>query len=590
MAETNNQAGQASAVSRLQIVAGEGIAVPLEHVTILRSAQGGGDFWGELFQEVIRNNEGLSRFLPRAIPSAQRVLFQKLEDGREVASRSRMALPGQIPQREIQGLNEAMREFKRLAESPSCDPDKKKFIESFKVPDADKMPECYRIYRHRGKRRLLVLWGLEWRQGNAGSIPPEAAAGQLEVLGMADRRPWLRRAIAFLVVLIVLLAIGMLAFYLWQHMSPPKRPTGPTSTTGTRPPRPSSAGTTSRPATTAKSPTDPNHVQTRPAATTQTRPVAPPQTRPAVPPQTRPAVPPHTVVVIPVLTQPVTPPQTRPVAPPSSTQPVPPPQTRPVAPPQTRPVALPQTRPVAPPQTRPVALPHTQPVAPPPTRPVAEPPTRPVTPPQTRPVALPPTRPAAEPPTQPVTPPQTRPVAPPPTRPVAEPPTRPVTPPSSTQPVPPPQTQPVPPPQTRPVAPPPTRPVAEPPTRPVAEPQTRPVVLTTTQPVTPAGRRTLAVTSPSQVGPVDGMFTVQLKAEVPGRPTIQATVRQWKVNGKVQTSKDNPISVKLRDGKYEVEVIAETVEATPQELRAKVTVTVNVQVKETGEVKLEPTK
>jgi len=61
-----------------------------------------------------------------------------------------------------------------------------------------------------------------------------------------------------------------------------------------------------------------------------------------------------------------------------------------------------------------------------------------------------------------------------------------------------------------------------------------------------------------------------------------------------QESKDNPIAVKLGEGKHEVKVVADTVEREPQELQASVTVTVKVdtkvRVEETGEVKLEPTK
>ena len=66
------------------------------------------------------------------------------------------------------------------------------------------------------------------------------------------------------------------------------------------------------------------------------------------------------------------------------------------------------------------------------------------------------------------------------------------------------------------------------------------------------------------------------------------------MDGVAQESKDNPIAVKLGEGKHEVKVVADTVEREPQELQASVTVTVKVdtkvRVEETGEVKLEPTK
>jgi hypothetical protein len=195
----------------LAIELDSGIRLNLSNYYRIRTWQGGGELWEHNNQQLIR--DALGQFLPRAIvDSSNFVLFQHYEDGKEICSHSQpVTAANPLPRVQLDQLRSALTAFKAKTQDPKCDPEARKLIDCFRLPDPKKDPELYRIYGSGKNKRLVVLWGAEKEVDSA--ITP------LEAINMVHTEPvgaGKGNGKSMLVVgLLVLLAV--LVFFFWQR-------------------------------------------------------------------------------------------------------------------------------------------------------------------------------------------------------------------------------------------------------------------------------------------------------------------------------------------------------------------------------------
>jgi hypothetical protein len=158
-----------------------GIRLNLSNFSRIRTWQGGGEFWEHHNQQLIRDS--LGQFLPRAtVESGNTVLYQHFEGGKELCSLCEpVTAKNPIPHDQAEQLRVALTAFKAKAADPTCDPDSRKLINCFRLPDPKKDPELYRVVGSGRRRRLIVLWGAEKEQ--------DSAISPLEAVNMVHAEP-----------------------------------------------------------------------------------------------------------------------------------------------------------------------------------------------------------------------------------------------------------------------------------------------------------------------------------------------------------------------------------------------------------------
>lgn len=143
---------------------------------VFRTHDGLGTYFTSEHLPVIKSpKEPLSRFLAgaRLVDSAgQRSLQYDYEE---------FALEGLrpmefLPQSEIDAFAEAVREFYAKAHeaTPRIVPHEKRLRAHFKLPDPDLEPDAYWVYGPAHDRKLLILWGCEFKSGTSLPLAPDA--------------------------------------------------------------------------------------------------------------------------------------------------------------------------------------------------------------------------------------------------------------------------------------------------------------------------------------------------------------------------------------------------------------------------------
>ncbi len=213
----------------------QGIEVPLSEYNRLRAFQGGGWFWDHDNQQVIR--EVLGDFLPRVEERRDRggALFQHFVGGVEAASKSQAvgAQMNRVPKKEFNRLQRALENLKGKAQDPHTDPNARRIIEKFCLPDPTKDPDLYRMYGSSWNRRLLVLWGCEREEGT--SLAPAAALNKIAVEPLGAT--FLRRLPLLSGLLLLLLLLVFAAGWWWhQHEAQRRDPLAVAAASATVPP------------------------------------------------------------------------------------------------------------------------------------------------------------------------------------------------------------------------------------------------------------------------------------------------------------------------------------------------------------------
>ncbi|MCX8494689.1 MAG: hypothetical protein ORN51_00720 [Akkermansiaceae bacterium] len=214
-----------------------GIRLNLANYYRIRTWQGGGEFWEHNNQQLIR--DALGQFLPRAtVDSSNFVLFQHYEDGKEICSRSQpVTAANPLPRVQLDQLRSALTAFKAKTQDPKCDPEARKLIDCFRLPDPKKDPELYRIYGSGKNKRLVVLWGAEKEVDSA--VPPLKAINMVhtEPLGVGKGNG---KSMLFVGLLVLLAVLGL---FFWQRDKGNKVVGGHGNSGGEAPLQEASAGT-----------------------------------------------------------------------------------------------------------------------------------------------------------------------------------------------------------------------------------------------------------------------------------------------------------------------------------------------------------
>lgn len=176
---------------KINRISGQGIGVMLssEAPTIqasrkagdyykIRLTQSGDDCFSHENQQLIL--QYLGDFLPRVVirsnDGSTEVFYQMLNNGTEIVGDSiQLKDAKDLADDEIARLNLALQAMKARLNDPATDPTRRNTINGFRLPNPDKDPEFYRISKACGKKRLIVLWGLEKEPGSS-LIPHEAVS------------------------------------------------------------------------------------------------------------------------------------------------------------------------------------------------------------------------------------------------------------------------------------------------------------------------------------------------------------------------------------------------------------------------------
>jgi hypothetical protein len=187
-----------------------GIQLNLSNYYRIRTWQGGGEFWEHNNQQLIR--DALGQFLPRAtVDGGNHVLFQHFESGKEICSQSQpVSATNSLPREQLDQLRSALIAFKAKTQDPHCDPEARKLIDCFRLPDPQKDPELYRIYGNGKNKRLIVLWGAEKEVDSAVTPLQAINMVQTDPVGAGKGKGKSLFVVGFLVLL------ALLGLFLWQ--------------------------------------------------------------------------------------------------------------------------------------------------------------------------------------------------------------------------------------------------------------------------------------------------------------------------------------------------------------------------------------
>ena len=196
----------------LAIEPDSGIRLNLSNYYRIRTWQGGGEFWEHNNQQLIR--DALGKFLPRAtVDSGNFVLFQHYENGKEICSLSQpVTAANPLPRSQLDELRAALTAFKAKTQDPKCDPEARKLIDCFRLPDPKKDAELYRIYGSGKNKRLIVLWGAEKEVDSA--VPPLEAINMVHTEAAGAEEKGSGKA---LLVCGLLALLAAFAWFFWPH-------------------------------------------------------------------------------------------------------------------------------------------------------------------------------------------------------------------------------------------------------------------------------------------------------------------------------------------------------------------------------------
>ena len=178
----------------------------------VRLTQGGDEFFSHENSQLIL--QYLGEFLPRAVErtaadGSVEVFYQFLHDGQDVCGDSAQLKKSEaLPANEVSRLNAAIAAMKAKEDDPATDPTKRLAISGFRLPSPHKDPELYRVCTIGGKKRLLVLWGVEKEPGS--SIIPQEAASTVAAAGSKPSKGI--PALVWLLLLLLLIAGGVYSY------------------------------------------------------------------------------------------------------------------------------------------------------------------------------------------------------------------------------------------------------------------------------------------------------------------------------------------------------------------------------------------
>ena len=158
-----------------------GLNVSMKGYRRVRTYIGGPDFWHPSFQDVLRDR--LSPFLPAMEydSSSDCVNAKYVEKSKELLCSSAPLLGGgamgrKIPTHVVEDFARALQRLRSALADPGIDPNARKMLEAFTLPEPTGAPELYRFVGSGKNTRMFIIWGMEHGPGSsvkAVDIDPE---------------------------------------------------------------------------------------------------------------------------------------------------------------------------------------------------------------------------------------------------------------------------------------------------------------------------------------------------------------------------------------------------------------------------------
>lgn len=158
-----------------------GLNVSMKGYRRVRTYIGGPDFWHPSFQDVLRDR--LSPFLPAMEydSSSDCVNAKYVEKSKELLCSSAPLLGGgamgrKIPPHVVENFARALQRLRSALADPGIDPNARKMLEAFTLPEPTGAPELYRFVGSGKDTRMFIIWGMEHGPGSsvkAVDIDPE---------------------------------------------------------------------------------------------------------------------------------------------------------------------------------------------------------------------------------------------------------------------------------------------------------------------------------------------------------------------------------------------------------------------------------
>ena len=124
----------------------------------LKADHGGIYFWDK--KNIILDD--LGDFLAKVEQGKQSVIFSKLDGNAEVCKDSTPLGKRKIRRATHDSLSKALITFKSRLNQNNLDVDAQRLIQAFRLPNPNKLPEFYRVYKgNDGHEQLVILWGCD---------------------------------------------------------------------------------------------------------------------------------------------------------------------------------------------------------------------------------------------------------------------------------------------------------------------------------------------------------------------------------------------------------------------------------------------
>jgi len=124
----------------------------------LKADHGGIYFWDK--KDVILDD--LGDFLAKVEQGQQSALFSKIDGNAEVCKDSTPLGNKKIRRATHDALSKALTTFKSRLTEKNLDIDAVRLIQAFRLPNPNKLPEFYRVYKNKaGHEELIILWGCD---------------------------------------------------------------------------------------------------------------------------------------------------------------------------------------------------------------------------------------------------------------------------------------------------------------------------------------------------------------------------------------------------------------------------------------------
>ncbi|MDO4751421.1 MAG: hypothetical protein Q4A24_04870 [Akkermansia sp.] len=149
-----------------------GLNVNMKGYRRVRTYIGGPDFWHPSFQDILRDS--LSPLLPvmEYNAASDSVNASYVEKSKELLCNSAPLVGGgamgrKIPLHVVENFARSLQRLRSALADPGVDPNTRKMLEAFTLPEPTAAPELYRFVGTGKNTRMFIIWGMEHSPGSS---------------------------------------------------------------------------------------------------------------------------------------------------------------------------------------------------------------------------------------------------------------------------------------------------------------------------------------------------------------------------------------------------------------------------------------